>query len=88
MGIGKLRLALAGMALTACLLVSGCGFNSTFTLPDDENEGRFTCEAGSAYIITDTKTGVQYLAWRYTNGGGLEVLVDRDGKPLLAEADE
>lgn len=87
MSIGKLlRRALVGMAITACFLLTWCGLDSTF--PDDANEGRFTCEAGSAYIITDTKTGVQYLAWRYTNGDGLEVLVDRDGKPLLAETDE
>ena len=34
-------------------------------------------------IITDTETGVQYLLAHWTNIGGLTVLVDKDGKPLL-----
>lgn len=43
-------------------------------------------------IITDTETGVQYLyvcdRWGYAGMGGLTVLVDADGRPLVAgEAD-
>ncbi|MDE6024358.1 MAG: hypothetical protein K2G45_02790 [Lachnospiraceae bacterium] len=34
-------------------------------------------------IIVDTETGVQYLMAHWTNVGGITVLVDRDGKPLL-----
>ena len=34
-------------------------------------------------IIVDTETGVQYLLAHWTNIGGLTVLVDQDGKPLL-----
>lgn len=34
-------------------------------------------------IIVDTETGVQYLLAHWTNIGGLTVLVDKDGKPLL-----
>ena len=34
-------------------------------------------------IIIDTETGVQYLLAHWTNIGGLTVLVDKDGKPLL-----
>lgn len=34
-------------------------------------------------IIVDTQTGVQYLMAHWTNIGGLTVLVDQDGKPLL-----
>ena len=34
-------------------------------------------------IIVDTETGVQYLMAHWTNIGGLTVLVDRDGRPLL-----
>ncbi len=34
-------------------------------------------------IIVDTETGVQYvLAW-WMNVGGVTVLLDQDGKPLL-----
>ena len=34
-------------------------------------------------IIVDTETGVQYLMAHWTNIGGITVLVDKDGKPLL-----
>lgn len=34
-------------------------------------------------IVTDTSTGVQYLLAHWTNVGGLTLLVDREGKPLL-----
>ncbi|MDR1703374.1 MAG: DUF6440 family protein [Clostridiales bacterium] len=36
-------------------------------------------------IITDTETGVQYLWVAEGYGGGLTVLLDRDGKPLIDE---
>jgi hypothetical protein len=36
-----------------------------------------------AKIITDTETGVQYLFVNWGSAGGLTLLVDRDGKPLL-----
>ena len=34
-------------------------------------------------IIVDKETGVQYLLAHWTNVGGLTVMVDKDGKPLL-----
>ena len=34
-------------------------------------------------IIVGKETGVQYLLAHWTNAGGLTVLVDQDGKPLL-----
>ena len=34
-------------------------------------------------IITDTKTGVQYLFVWDGYAGGLTLLVDKDGKPLI-----
>ena len=36
-----------------------------------------------AQIIVDKETGVQYLFAYWSNAGGLTVLVDKDGKPLL-----
>ncbi len=36
-----------------------------------------------ARILVDTQTGVQYLLVHWTNVGGVTVLVDKDGKPLL-----
>ena len=47
----------------------------TFTAKEGFSEG--------ARIIVDTETGVQYLLAHWTNVGGLTVLVDKDGKPLL-----
>lgn len=38
------------------------------------------------HVITDTETGVQYLLAISPNmGSGLAVLVDKDGKPLIAK---
>ena len=39
----------------------------------------------STKIITDRETRVQYLYFEVGHGGGLCPLLDRDGKPLLAE---
>lgn len=33
-------------------------------------------------VLMDTVTGVQYLLVQDGNGGGLTVLVDREGKPM------
>lgn len=69
--------------LAAIILISGCS-NTTSVMQKESNAGRFKCEYGHVYLITDTRTGVQYLAWTEYNKGGVCVLVDRDGKPLLA----
>lgn len=71
-------LAAAAIALALC----GCG-NTTYVSANPENEGRFRCEYGEVNIVTDTRTGVQYLVWSSLNKGGICVLVDKDGKPLL-----
>ena len=34
-------------------------------------------------IYVDRKTGVNYLFSSYGNAGGLTVLVDREGKPII-----
>ena len=44
-----------------------------------EKDGYFL----GARIIVDKETGVQYLYAYWGYGGGLTVLVDADGKPLL-----
>ena len=40
---------------------------------------------GSMEIWVDQETGVQYLYHQSGYSGGLTVLVDRDGKPMVAE---
>ena len=49
---------------------------------------RFDSHGAACHVIVDRETGVQYL-YAYRNGGvGMTVLVDADGKPLLAEGYE
>lgn len=74
---------LVAAMLAACILISGCS-NTTSVMQKESNAGRFRCEYGHVYLITDTRTGVQYLVWDEYYKGGVCVLVDRDGKPLLA----
>ncbi len=38
---------------------------------------------GSNEIWVDRQTGVNYLYHTYGNSGGLTVLVDREGKPII-----
>ena len=37
-------------------------------------------------ILVDTENGLQYLFVDSSEGGGLTVMVDEDGKPLINEA--
>jgi hypothetical protein len=39
--------------------------------------------ASTASVIADSKTGVQYLYFASGYGGGLTVLVDENGKPIV-----
>ena len=53
---------------------------------DMENRFEFVEKNGlmqGTRIIVDKETGVQYLLAHWTNVGGLTVLVDQEGKPLL-----
>lgn len=53
---------------------------------DMENRFEFVEKNGfmqGTRVIVDKQTGVQYLLAHWTNVGGLTVLVDKDGKPLL-----
>lgn len=74
---------LIAVTLAACVLMGGCS-NTTSVMQKESNAGRFKCEYGNVYLVTDTRTGVQYLVWTEFEKGGVCVLVDRDGKPLLA----
>ena len=67
-------------AVLACLIAVGC------TESVAAEEGRFLFDGyGTAYVITDTHTGVQYMYYYYSHGVGITVLVDADGKPLIQE---
>ncbi|WP_420907959.1 DUF6440 family protein [Macrococcus armenti] len=44
-----------------------------------------TSKMMSNYIVVDEQTGVQYLFSAMGYSGGMTVLVDKDGKPILAD---
>lgn len=78
-----MKKSLIAAMLAACILTSGCS-NTKSVMQNESNSGRFRCEYGQVYLVTDTKTDVQYLVWADFEKGGVCVLVDRDGKPILA----
>ena len=60
--------------------------NKTTTVPED----RFVKiqDWGYNFVMYDKETRVQYFAFAdYNYGGGITVLVDADGKPLLYEGE-
>jgi len=69
----------------AALILSGCGNTIKGADAFDDPE-RFRIESGGSSIgvalVTDRDTGVQYLMNTHT--GTFTVLVDKDGKPWLA----
>lgn len=71
-------------ALLIVLAVTLCGCMRTEGA-DDDLGGRFTdTRYQGARVITDNKTGVQYLLVKLGYGAGLTVLLDEDGKPMIA----
>ena len=84
----------AAVVMMAASLVGCCN-----TTPDqksaEENSGRFVetyyqCKGlyGDVRIIVDRETGVAYLINDIANGGGITVMVDEDGKPLIWDGEE
>ena len=67
-------------AVLACLIAVGCADS---VAAGDE---RFSTSVyGTAHVIADSYTGIQYLFYYNARGAGITVLVDADGKPLIAE---
>lgn len=67
-------------AMLACLIAMGC------TESVAAEDVRFLSDGyGTAYIITDSHTGVQYMYYYNARGGGITVLVDANGMPLIQE---
>jgi hypothetical protein len=88
------RILITGAAvITMAVSLSGCGStttDTTETVPDVEDRfmeirtndgplGTYT------YIYVDKETGVMYLFVKDGYGGGLTVMVDEEGKPLIWE---
>lgn len=93
----RLAVALATfLVAVASLALAGCGSD----LPEDaeiaaeaELAGRFELPDGlGVAVVTDRQTGCQYLCyaqgWGSSRVGGITLLVDEYGYPLLAEGHE
>jgi len=86
-------------ALSVCLLIAlgGCSGNAVRReddAPKPNVSRRFVCDGDdyAAYefsTVVDSQTGVTYLVWKSGSGntskGGITVLVDEDGKPIISE---
>ena len=48
----------------------------------------YSQDMGSTVILVDKKTGVNYLFTSSGYAGGLTVLLDKDGKPIVTPIEE
>lgn len=48
----------------------------------------YSQEMGSVMILVDKETGVNYLFTSSGYAGGLTVLLDKDGKPVITPVEE
>lgn len=88
----KKILAIILSIMICCFAFVGCSrkneviktteLDSRFKIIKDTNDGFGYCD-----IIVDTETGVMYLFRGAGYRGGLTVMVDTDGKPLIYEGD-
>lgn len=80
----KRFIALVIVAMLLVALFAGCYDRGVKA--DGKLDKRFTCVMSDSYheIWKDNNTGVLYW-WLYSNTyrGGITVLLDKDGKPLL-----
>ena len=71
------------LSISVAVLLAGCGRVKADAF---DNPQRFRIEAGGSSVgvalVTDRDTGVQYLMNTHT--GNFTVLVDKDGKPIVA----
>lgn len=82
-------MALLALALCGCV---GNGIRREDGAVKPNTDGRFICD-DSTYTfetVVDSQTGVTYLVWKSdgtkeSNKGGITVLVNADGTPILSE---
>ena len=84
----KKLIAMAVVIFTlVAVMLSSCSYNVRKYEDEQISNGRFIANENlDGVVVTDTETGVQYLYVGYGYGGGMTVLVDEDGKPLVKEA--
>lgn len=88
----KKFLAIILSIMICCFTFVGCGrkndvtttteLDRRFKIINDTNDGLGYCN-----IIVDTETGVMYLFRGAGYRGGLAVMLDADGKPLIYEGE-
>lgn len=78
-----IAIAVLFVAFLILLNLGGCGSSGEGLFFYEGSSERFkTIESQFSYsVCIDTQTGVEYLV---TNHGNITVLVDKDGKPYLA----
>ena len=85
----KLYAALA----IVCVIATGCGVYQA-NAESKQQKKRFSLvsyekvQYDGLLIISDNQTGVMYLVYDGDKQGGITVLVDADGKPLIWEGDK
>ena len=71
------------LSVSVAVMLAGCGRVKADSF---DNPNRFRIESGGTNVgvalVTDRDTGVQYLMNMKT--GGITVLVDKDGEPMIA----
>ncbi len=79
------------MIIFTIIMILGCGINLQSEKNIDVETARIKTVYSGHYsipqewIFVDTETNVMYLYEDIGYGGGLTVMVDKDGKPLLWE---
>jgi hypothetical protein len=75
------------MIIFTIIMILGCGINLQSKKNIDVETERIKTVYSSPYerIFVDTETNVMYLYEGLGYGGGLTVMFDKDGKPLLWE---
>lgn len=80
------KMAIAGMLIASLTALVACEDASV----EAAQEQRITLVEQTYYgdILCDNKTGVVYFAYDSYNAGGICVMVDQNGKPLVMEERE
>lgn len=78
------KLAIAAICAAIALALTGCG-NTTVEKPSEQPTTRIVSTGGIVCkILTDTKTGVQYLyVCDSSYGGAITPLLNADGTPYV-----
>lgn len=80
------KLAIAGVLIASLTALVACDGASV----EAAQEQRMSCVEHTAYgkILCDNRTGVVYFAYDDYRAGGVCVMVDQNGKPLVMGEEE